>query len=143
MQRATVLMQRKGGALWAAEPKAGGVLSKIPQGSTVTVRVIRSRSARQNAMYWRVLERVVEATERWRTPEELHVVIKIALGLVDIVHLIDGRRVLVPQSTSFEAMTQDEAQTFYDSAYDLLCNEIMGGCTVEELLQHAGVRQAA
>lgn len=136
-------MRRKGGALWAAEPKAGEILAKVPQGGTVAVRIIRSRSARQNAMYWRVLEMIIESTGRWRTPEELHAVLKVALGRVDIVQLLDGRRVLVPQSTSFQAMAQDEAQAYYDAAYRLLCTEVMGGISVDELLHHVAVKAAA
>lgn len=121
--------------MWAAEPKAGELLNKIPQDRPVMVRVLRNRSAQQNALYWRCLEGVVEATGRWRTAEELHTALKVAVGYVDVVQLLDGRRVLVPKSTRFDQLTQDEFQEFMDAALRILCLEVMGGCSIDELLQ--------
>jgi len=144
MRPSIILCRRIGGALWPADGRAGEMLSRIPQRSAVAVRLMRSRSHAQLAMYWSVLEKVVEATGRWRTAEELHLALKVATGHVDIVRLIDGRRVLVPESTAFDAMTQDEAQAFYDAAFRVICDEVMGGCSIDELLdQTAGVKRAA
>ena len=144
MKPVTILCRRIGGALWPADGRAADTLSRIPQRSAVAVRVMRGRSHAQLAMYWSVLEKVVEATGRWRTPEELHLALKVATGHVDIVRLIDGRRVLVPESTAFDAMTQDEAQAFYDAAFRIVADEVMGGMGIDELLdQTADARRAA
>jgi hypothetical protein len=97
---------------------------------------MRKRSATQNALYWSVLGQVVAATDRWRTPEELHMALKVACGHVDIIRLVDGRRVMVPSSIGFDRLTQDEAQAYYDAAFRVIADEIMGGMPVEDLLAH-------
>ena len=136
-------MRRVGGLLYPAEDKAAALLQKIPPRVPIAVRILRHRSPEQTALYWRCLERVVEATGCWRTPEELHLALKVATGHVDVVRLVDGRRVLVPQSAAFDQMTADEFTAYMDAALAIVCDEIMGGVTVEELLAHAGVRHAA
>ena len=131
----SVLMRRVGGPWLApAEPKAAELLRRMPIGEGVVCRVLRGRSAVQNRLYWQVLERVVEATGRWRNADELHAALKIATGHVETVQLFDGRRVLVPDSIRFEHMDQDEAQVFYDAAFAILCEEMFNGITVDELL---------
>lgn len=143
MRPQNIRVKRIGYALLPAEREAAKALEKTPLDRPFTIRLWRERSHEQNALYWRCLERVVEATGKWRTPEELHLALKVATGYVDKVRLVDGRLVLVPGSIAFDKMGQDEAQRYYDAALRILCEEIMGGCTVEELLQHAGVRKAA
>jgi hypothetical protein len=143
MKSSTILMRRLGGLLYPAEDKAAEILRRIPPRMPIAVRVLRHRSPEQTALYWRCLERVVEATGRWRTPEELHLALKVATGRVDVVRLLDGRRVLVPESIAFDQMTQDEASAYFDAALRVVCDEIMGGISVEELLNHAGSRVAA
>jgi len=139
----SLVMKRLGGGLFPADARAKDALSRIPERTTVAVKIDRRRSAAQNAMYWSVLEQVVAATGRWRTAEELHLALKVACGRVDIVQLIDGRRVLVPESTAFDAMSQDEAQAYYDAAFKVICDELMGGMPVEELLAHTTGQLAA
>src|ERR1700761_9629535 len=75
--------------------------AKLPPGCVVGARIARSRSLPQLRMYWKVLALVVEATGKWRTPEELHLAVKFALGYVTPVLLQTGRRIIVPESTSF------------------------------------------
>jgi hypothetical protein len=143
MKPSTILMRRIGGGLFPAEDKAAEMLLKLRPRVPVAIRVLRHRSPEQTALYWRCLERVVEATGKWRTPEELHLALKVATGRVDVVRLLDGRRVLVPESIAFDAMTQDEATAYFDAALRIVCDELMGGISVEELLEHAAPRRAA
>lgn len=143
MHRDTIIVEKHGAVLCAANTAATRIFNRIQDGDRAAIRFVAKRSVAQNAMYWDCLEHIIEATGRWRTAEELHLALKVATGRVDVVQLIDGRRVLIPESTAFDAMSQDEAARYYDAALRILCDEVMGGCTVEELLQHAGVRKAA
>src|SRR5262252_4072642 len=136
MSSGTVLCKRIGKGLFPANARAADALQRIPEHATVAVRIDRRRSAAQNCLYWSVLEQVVAATDRWRTAEELHVALKVATGHVDVVRLIDGRRVLVPESTAFDAMSQDEAQAFYDAAFRVIAEDL--GLPLEDLLAHTG-----
>ena len=111
--------------------------AKLKVGSLVGARVARSRSVVQNALYWRVLQAVVDSTGQWRTPEELHLALKVACGYVDVVRLTNGRMIKVPGSTSFDALDQDGFQRYCDAAFRIICDEIMGGMSIEELLNEA------
>lgn len=143
MKPSTILMRRVGGMLHPADEKAAKLLRKIPPKVPIAVRILRHRNPAQNAMYWAVLERVVESTGRWRTPEELHLALKIATGMVTSMVLLDGRKILVPDSTAYDQMSEDDFSAYMDAALKIICNEVMGGISVDELLDHAGVRRAA
>ena len=140
---ASIVMRHIGGGLFPADATGADLLRHLPPRMPVAVRIMRGRSAVQCALYWSVLEKVVEATGRWRTSQELHLALKVATGHIDIVRLVDGRMVKVPQSTAFDAMTQDEAQAYYDAAFRVICDEVMGGMPVEELLSQTGAKIAA
>jgi hypothetical protein len=133
-------MKRIGAALYPADAKAASLVRKLPDRTPVPVRVMRGRSAQQAALYWSVLEHVVDATGRWSTPEELHNALKVATGHIDIVRLIDGRMVKIPQSTAFDAMSQDEAQHYYDAAFRIIAEDI--GLSIEDLLANTIERAA-
>lgn len=143
MTPSTILMRRVGGMLHPADEKAAALIRKIPPRTTVAVKVLRHRNPEQLALYWACLQSVVESVGRWRTPEELHLALKVATGRVDVILLTNGRRILVPQSTAFDQMTADDFSSYMDSALKILCDEVMGGISVDELLDHTGVRRAA
>jgi hypothetical protein len=134
MKAQTFHVKRIGDALVPAGNEATAAIRRLPQHTEIPIRVWRERSHEQNAMYWRALARVVEATGKWHTAEELHLALKVACGYVERVRLIDGRLVLVPGSIAFDRMNQEEAQLFYDAALRIVCDELMGGIEVEELL---------
>lgn len=136
MKPSTILMRRVGGMLHPADEKAAALLRRIPPKTPIAVRILRHRNPEQTALYWSVLTRVVEATGRWRTPEELHMALKVALGMVESMVLISGRKILVPQSTAYDQMTADDFSAYMDSALKIICDEVMGGITVDELLDH-------
>ena len=132
----SLLMRKVGGGLWPADPKAKDELGRIKGGEFVAVKVLRGRSYKQNALYWKVLERVVAVTKKWRSPEELHEALKVACGHVETVRLVDGRTIKVPASIAFAAIDQDEAQLYYEKAFAEIC-KIMGVLTIEEVLERA------
>lgn len=109
---------------------------KFKVGSTVGGEIARSRSVVQNARYWAILTRVVEHFPgRWRTPEALHEVLKCATGRLEIVQLVDGRLVKIPDSTAFSRMSQDQFNDYSEQAFRVIEEEILGHeMTVDELL---------
>jgi hypothetical protein len=120
----TILLRRVGGMLHPADAHAAAALAKIPLKKTVAMRALRVRSPEQLALYWRILERVVDSTGRWRCAEELHLALKVATGRVSTVRLIDGRRVLVPDSIAFDQMSQDEFQAYLQDALRVIERDI-------------------
>ena len=88
-----------------AEPLAD---STLVAGAEVTVDIKRPRSAKQHRWYWAMLRAVVDATDRWRSAQELHTWIRWRLGLYEPI-AVDGETVILEwQSIAFGAM--DEAR---------------------------------
>lgn len=131
--KSPILLRRIGGMLSPADRHAAEELQKIPHRHTVAVRVLRPRNHEQLALYWRVLEKTVEATGKFRTAQELHLALKIATGRVETVRLISGRHVLVPDSVAFDQMSQDDFQAYFAEALRVIEDELIGG-EIEELL---------
>lgn len=116
--------------------------ARLNVGSTVGGEIARGRSVVQNSLYWSVLTKVVtHAPGEWRTPEALHEVLKVATGHVEVVKLVDGRLIKIPQSTAFDAMPQDQFQSYVDAAFQVIQDEILGGMSVDELLAHTEGRR--
>lgn len=126
-------VKRDGNGLLPADEEAVAIIRRLPLNKRIDIRVWKERSAEQNALYWRILERAVEATGKWHTSEELHLALKVACGHVDKVMLLDGRLVLVPGSIAFDRMNQAEAQRYYDAALRIVAEEIMD-CSVDDLV---------
>jgi len=136
MHHDPLIMEKRGNALRAVSREAADALAKIEDGQRIAIKLLRKRSIAQNSLYWTILNRVVEATGKWNTAEQLHTALKVATGHVDVVRLIDGRRVLVPESTAFDSMSQDEAQAFYDAAFRVIADDL--GIALDDLLAHTG-----
>lgn len=60
------------GCLCPSNEDARKVVRALEIGRRITIKLQSDRSHEQLALYWRVLERAVEATGRWHTSEELH-----------------------------------------------------------------------
>jgi hypothetical protein len=112
--------------------------AKLKPGQIVGAEIARGRSVVQNAYYWSVLAKVVaHAPGQWRTPEALHEVLKVATGHIEIVRLVSGRLIKIPQSTAFDAMKQDAFQQYIDAAFHVIADEILDGMGIDEFMTHA------
>ena len=85
-------------------------------GTDVLVQVRQSRSVRQHRWYWAMLRSVVEATDQWRSEEELHTWCRYRLGLFRPVEVEGERVVLEWVSTSWPAMSQERFAWFVEQA---------------------------
>ena len=111
---------------------AGGRLSPVsawdaelieahPNGAEFDLIARTKRSNPQNALYWRTLAAVCDATGRWERPEALHMALKVQLGYVEPLMGLDGKiKGMVPDSTSFAAMTHEDFRVFFDKAMAVL-----------------------
>jgi hypothetical protein len=109
-------------SLLPADPEAEAVLSKIPMGETLAVKLDRSRSNPQNRLYWAIIDHVAPAVG-YETPKALHKALKVALGYYDVVRLPSGKALVDTQSTAFDGMSQDEFQAYMDGAIRLICSD--------------------
>jgi hypothetical protein len=89
------------------------------------VKVTR-RKPKQHRTYWRALNLVVKggASNRWPTAEHLHDELKLAAGFYrKAANLATGEIMLIPDSTAFDKMGQDEWQVYMDRAMELIAQE--------------------
>ena len=88
--------------------------------------VIRSRrSLQHHRLYWRMLQNVVEATGRWESREVLHTALKVKLGYTEPIFGMDGKVIgMMPHSTAFAEMNQQEFTQFFDRARNALAEAI-------------------
>lgn len=83
------------------------------------------RSTPQNRLYWLMLGRIVRATDAWPSADKLHRDIKLTLGYTEpSVNLRTGEITQTPDSTAFDAMTQDEFQVYFDATVKLLAERL-------------------
>lgn len=123
------------------DPEGQAYHAKLKLGSVVGAEIARSRSLPQQRRYWSILAKVVELApsgvsgREWRTPETLHAALKCATGYIEIVQLIDGRMVKIPESTRFDQMGHEAFCDFMTAATKIIEDEILGGeMSCDELL---------
>ena len=84
------------------EPADGAELPRIKVGDVVEVTIKRSRSAKHNAKYWKLINRIFENQTYFDTPDELHQCVKHATGYSKTKKRKNGTPYTVYKSTSFE-----------------------------------------
>lgn len=119
------LIIRKGPkGLYPASPFDAEQLEAFPIGTEFRAASLTKRSLPQHRTYWKALTGVVEATGRWPTAEHLHEVLKLELGYVTISSDFKGGKVMVPDSTAFDAMNQDAFKAYFDRAMMALAEAV-------------------
>lgn len=99
-------------------------LSNDPIGTEYELVKVSRRKPRQHRTYWRALGLVVKSTNRWATAEHLHDELKLACGYYrKAANLATGEIMLIPDSTAFDKMDQDQWQRFMDCAMELIAAE--------------------
>ena len=91
----------------------------IPVGPVLKVTTTVPRSIKQNNTYWGLLAWVIEnGPERiglkWQTAQSLSDALQLHLGYVRLVALFDGETRAFPESKSFEEMTQDRFNEYFN-----------------------------
>lgn len=104
---------------WDAED-----LSADPIGTEYEIAKVSRRRPKQHRTYWRALSLVVKATNRWPSAEHLHDELKLACGYYrKAANLATGEIMLIPDSTAFDKMKQEEWQAYMDRAMELIAQE--------------------
>lgn len=115
-ERAPIILKRTPRGLEPNSKLAHDLLSKYDLGSLVEVTVKQRRSSTQNAAYWTMLERVVDATGAFPTSDALHNALKMDLGYTTPVKKLSGEIIFVPDSTAFGKMDAPAFRAFFEAA---------------------------
>lgn len=97
-------------------------LFALPLGSECELKAMTKRSWPQLKLYWSILSRVVAATGIAATAPHLHDLIKVELGYVTLVTLLDGSIASWPDSAALDAMEPPEFNAFFEAAMSLLAD---------------------
>lgn len=96
-------------------------LATYRNGSVIHVTIWQKRNEKLLRKYWAVLHRVVDACKTpWENAEEASDALKMALGITDFGHSVNGQRFLRPGSISFSTMDEAAFSDFYEKAMAVL-----------------------
>ncbi len=98
---------------------AEDLLAKWKMGDKIMVEVRRPRNPQHHRLFFALAKAVVDNTDRYKTVDLFVAACKIYAGHYDEIQMTDGRVGLIPKSISFESMSQDEFDPFFDRALDL------------------------
>ena len=135
MSSDTIIMRRSGDRLVPVAEWERERLLEIPEGRDLTVKITRTRSARQHRLFWGLMQLVVINHPYYVRAEQLVEWLKIRLGYVEEVMFHDGQMLTKVSSISFGTMGQDEFQKFFNMALDIVTTEVLAGTNREDLLR--------
>lgn len=107
-------------------------LEDYKDGSLFNMKPTKQRSNPHHNLYWATLRNVCDATGKWPTDQHLHHELKIVCGFYK-THFspLTGSIVRIVDSISFDKMTQQEFNTYFELAMQKLADAI--GCDPLEL----------
>lgn len=135
MSSDTIIMRRSGDRLVPVAEWERERLLEIPEGRDLTVKITRTRSARQHRLFWALMQLVVINHPYYVRAEQLVEWLKIRLGYVEEVMFHDGQMLTKVSSISFGTMGQDAFQKFFNMALDVVTTEVLAGTSREDLLK--------
>ena len=135
MSSDTIIMRRSGDRLVPVAEWERERLLEIPEGRDLTVKITRTRSARQHRLFWALMQLVVINHPYYVRAEQLVEWLKIRLGYVEEVMFHDGQMLTKVSSISFGTMGQDAFQKFFNMAVDIVTTEVLAGTSREDLLK--------
>lgn len=114
----------------------------IPEGRDLTVKISRTRSAKQHRLFWALMQKVVENHPYYVRAEQLVEWLKLRLGYVEEMMFHDGQLMTKVSSISFGSMGQDQFREFFTLALDVIVAEVIPGtdrgALIRELEQMLG-----
>lgn len=131
------------GALLPADDRAGSLISGSKIGDKVLVKVHRARNPEHNALAHVVFDRIAKAIGQPMDVVKLW--LKWETGRVDLVKMPNGTFIANPRSLSFESMSQEEFQSFWNDAWPVIGEKIMPGLPEKEFAEIRAIvaREAA
>lgn len=99
-------------------------------GKRVMVHIHQARYPEHHRQVFGFLRKLSEATGK--SVDRLELECKILTGYADVKEVLDGGRVLVPRSISYESMGQKEFQEWWDNVLEVVKEKIFPNLTARE-----------
>jgi len=99
-------------------------LLDVPEGKDLSIKLSRTRSARQHRLFWSLMQIVVDNHPYYLRPEQLVEWLKLRLGYVEEIMFHNGEMMTKLSSISFTSMGQIEFQEFFNKALYVIATEV-------------------
>ena len=126
-----------GASLKPYAPYDHEMMQRLPVGTPVRLNFAQPRSLPRHRLYWVVLRLVVKNTELFATEEALHKVLLVGCGVTEPFLDLDGNISLIPSSTAFDKMSEEEFKAYFDRAMEIIQAKIIPGVELKLLLREA------
>lgn len=125
MSKIKIQVEFKGGQLLPITGYDAELLEDYAQGSVFNLTSTGKRSNPHHNMYWGILRSVCRATGKWPTEKHLHEELKFACGYWTMRYSsLSGAFLRLPDSISFDDMTQQEFSTYFEMAMEKLAEAL-------------------
>ena len=121
-------------ALVPYDEKAMDALGALKMGDVVRVTgITKPRNPRHHRLYWKLASVVCENTDKFEDPEQLHFMLKVAIGHVRQYIDRRGKVYYEPKPTNFASMDQVAFSDYYDRCLKVICTKILPGVDSDQL----------
>ena len=120
-----IIVRRSGDKLVPVTEWDRDRLLDVPEGKDLSIKISRTRSARQHRLFWALMQIVVDNHPFYIRGEQLVEWLKVRLGYVDEIMFHDGSMMTKVSSISFTSMGQDEFQKFFNLALHVIITEVV------------------
>ncbi len=128
-----LLFTKRLGSLVPTDEASETALSKIKHGDIVRVKgLVRPRNPQHHRLYWAMLNMVCGNTDEFDDAEQLHFMLKVAVGHVRPFLSVKGV-FYEPLPTDFASMGQTEFSAYYDKCIKVICKRVIPGMDDEAL----------
>lgn len=131
-----LLLYKKGGAFYPADPWAAEALDGMTNDEIVTASITRTRNIKFHRKFFAFLNLIFENQTKYMELGDLLDAMKEAVGWGTYIDRADGRgSFFKPKSISFAKMDEDAFKKFYESFVRIVVTHIIPGIEQEDLLR--------
>jgi hypothetical protein len=120
-----LLMHKMGNVLILDDATDIDEFEAIHEGAHVKVMITQPRNIKHHRMWFGLLKATLDAQDYFRTLDELHDAVKLAIGHSEERRTIDGQTYYHPKSIAFARMDQIAFRAFFDRAVELIIDRIL------------------
>jgi hypothetical protein len=132
-----IMVRKVDGNLIPHAPYDVEMFQSIPDNVPVRAQFARPRSGPRHRLYRVILRIVVNNTDLFATEDALHDTLLLANSVVRPVMTTAGEIIMIPSSTAFDAMPEEEFKAYFDQAMETIQTHVIPGIDLDDLLKEA------
>lgn len=113
------------------------MFERYPENKPLRIQLAQPRSGPRHRLYRVILRIVAENNRFYSTEDSLHKALLVSCGVTEPMVTMEGEIILLPSSTAFEAMPEEEFKIYFDKAMELIGTVVIPDLDLEELLKEA------